>query len=275
VIPSRFLVITYLCAAVMVAVIIDHTRTAVDRRSAAGSNPSTASASANPSLARWPNAGSVAGVIVALIALLPIAAYYRSAVPFTTRPVVVPTWFRTVAPHLSGRQVLLVFPLPFALRQSAMTWQAVEGMHYSMVGGGGPNGILSRAGKERAGQAYLGNASLAGGVQTVAPAEITAVRQALDGWGVTTVVIPDPSPLPIYEQVQSVRSLAVLITAATGQPPIHQAEAWVWSGVGRAGPAVIPPATTLASCVAGPQVGSLASIVSGIDCVLAARPTVP
>ena len=109
-----------------------------------------------------------------MIALAPIAWYYADGLPLTATPVVLPTWFRTVAPTLKGRQVLLVFPVPYELLQSAMTWQAVNGMNYSMVGGGGPGGIPPRAGKERVGQTYIGRFSISKGRQDATPPVVTA-----------------------------------------------------------------------------------------------------
>ena len=107
-------------------------------------------------------------------------------------------------------------------------------MHYAMAGGGGPE--HARAGAERDGQRYLGNISVSQSPQTITTDEITAVRQALDGWGVTTVVIPDPAHLPLYERLHLVRTTTLLITAATGRRPVHRADAWVWTGVDRVGP---------------------------------------
>ena len=115
---SRFVLFTYLCVAGLVGLTVDHCHTAWPGRPA------------------W-TAGLV-GTAVAAVALVPVAVYLTAALPFTTQPVLVPTWFRTVAPHLAGKQVLLVLPAPFAVSQSAMTWQAVNRMHYSMAGTGRP-----------------------------------------------------------------------------------------------------------------------------------------
>ncbi len=265
IIPSRFLLITYLCAAVMLGIIVDRTFRGVSRWITATPGDRHPAA---PAIARR-GAAAIAALMVAAIALGPIAGYFSSGVPLTAEPVVVPTWFRTAGPHLRGHQVLLVFPVPFALLQSAMTWQSVDGMSFSMVGGGGPGSLPSRAGNERAGQNYLGNVSIAGGPQGVTPQEVAAVRQALDGWGVTMVVIPDPDNLPIYERLHLVRTTAVLITAATGQPPIRQAGAWVWTRVNHAGPPVAASATRLTLCGAGPPGGSVASIQRSTACVVA------
>jgi hypothetical protein len=268
VIPSRFLVVTYLAAAVMLAVILDHVYAGTSRwQKARTARTREVGRPGVRSKSRF--VGALAGGLVAAVALVPIAVYYTAYLPLTVRPVVLPTWFRTVAPHLNSGQVILAFPVPFAFYQSAMTWQAVDKMQYAMVGGGGPNAMTERAGKERAGQVYIGNISVSnGGPEPITSREITAVRNALDGWGVTTVVVPDEPGLPVYERVHLVRSIAVLMTAATGQRPIRQAGAWVWTGVQHAGPAVLPPATTLNQCSAGPVGGTPASIERSTDCVL-------
>lgn len=268
VIPSRFLVVTYLCAAVLLGLVVDHTRGAIDRRVAGEPRPRRAGG--DGPWRRW--AGASAGVVVAAIALVPLGAYFTDGLPLTTQAVVLPPWFRTVAPRLEGRQVLLAFPVPFALLQSAMTWQAVDDMHYDMPGGGGPGSLLARAGPEREGQRDLGNLSISQSPQTITAEEITAVRKTLDGWGVTTVVIPDPAHLPLYERLHLVRTTALLITAATGQRPVRQADAWVWTGVDHAGAPLAPSAATLARCGAGPAVGSAASIDQAISCVVAGTP---
>lgn len=272
VIPSRFLIVTYLAVAVMLGLIVDHTRSAVDRQRAAALHAARPPVP-GPRRRERAGPGGLAGVIVAAVALVPIATYYAPGIPLAARPVVVPTWFRTVAPQLGGHQVVLAFPVPFALLQSAMTWQAEAGMHYAMVGGGGPDALPIRAGAERVGQTYIGNISISRSPQTITQSEITAVRQALDGWGVTMVVLPDPSHLPIFEQVHLVRTTALLMSVATGRPPIHQADAWVWSGVDHAGPAVHPSSGTLSRCGAGPAVGSPSSIANATACVLASTST--
>lgn len=260
VIPSRFGLVVYLCAAVMLGVVCDHTYAwvATGARSGVGSTPQAPTGRSV--------AGAVAGLLVAVIALVPIAGYFADGLPLTVTPVRAPLWFRTVAPHLPPHQVLVVFP--FAFRQSNMTWQAVDDLSFAMVGGGGPNSIPSRAGPERVGQQYLANISLSGGPQSIVDGEVVAVRSALDGWGVTGVVLPDPRGLPTYEQVFAVRDIVVLMTAATGQAPTYVASAWVWSGLAHAGPSSTLDPTALATCTVGPPIGSVASIQASAACAL-------
>jgi hypothetical protein len=207
-------------------------------------------------------------VVVSAIALVPIAAYYAPGLPFTTQTVAVPQWYRTVAPHLTDDQVLLAFPVPWAFQQSAMTWQAVAGMSFSMVGGGGPGSIPSRAGRERAGQAYIGNLSLTQTPGPVTPEQVAVTRRALDGWGVTMVVVPDTSRLPSYERLGNESYIAAVMTAAIGRAPVRQAGAWVWSGVNHAGPSVQATTTELSACAATHHPNTPAAVNRTTHCML-------
>ncbi len=162
IIPSRFLLLATLAAGVMLALIVDHTHGAVLRYAASRAERAPrpghrAAGRAESGVSRW--VAAVAGLAVAAVAIVPIAAYLAPTVPLAAQPVVLPTWFRTDAPHLHGHQVLLVFPVPNQVIESSMTWQAVDGMAYTMVLGGGPGGILARAGREQAGDAVIGTAS--------------------------------------------------------------------------------------------------------------------
>jgi hypothetical protein len=271
VIPSRFLVVTYLCTAAILGLVIDHARTAARGPEGGDSSTSTALGQGGPPSRgrRW--RGAVAGLTVGAVALVPWVTYFDGGLPLTVQPVALPTWFAQVAPTLRGHHVLLTFPVPFAGMQSAMTWQAVDGMTYSMAGGGGPDGLITRAGPEAPGQAILGDLSTAGPspkARSLSLDQVRAVRQALAGWGVTTVVLPDTTSLPSYVQLFQVRSIVVLITAATGQRPTRQAGAWVWNRVQGSEDRPLPPPARLASCGDGPAMGSVSSISQAAICVM-------
>jgi hypothetical protein len=175
---------------------------------------------------------------------------------------------------LSGHQVLLVFPAPFSGDQSAVAWQAVNGMHYSMVGEAGPGGVLARAKKKvRHGQSVIANGSSAiwPDLEALKTTDsVAAVRQALDTWGVTTVVVPDQRDLPKYDQTLSVTFAAALITAATGKAPIHQADAWVWTGVDKAPPPVLLTTTSFTQCTSGVASRGVSVIEDVAQCMLQA-----
>ena len=74
-------------------------------------------------------------------------------------------------------------------------------MRWAQAGGGGPVGQANRAGDARAGFEVLFEASLPlGRPPGPSSAALVAIRGALDQWGVTTIVVPDQSALPLYER---------------------------------------------------------------------------
>jgi hypothetical protein len=150
-----------------------------------------------------------------------------------------------------------------------MTWQVFAGMDYSMVNQGGPGGAPFRLGREANGATILDRLSYRfGPPPTVTRSDIVAVRRALSGWGVTTVVLPDQNELPPFDQVPSVTTVAALITAAIGRPPIWQANAWVWTTVnGPASPAYTSESQFL-RCTAGAAAGKGGSVHAASACVL-------
>ncbi|MGO8871037.1 MAG: hypothetical protein ACLQPH_06465 [Acidimicrobiales bacterium] len=285
IIPSRFLAVIYLALGVMVGLVVDHAYAAV--RGGRQEAPSRPHARRPTSTAgrgrRW--LAAAAATAVAAVAVVPVAAYLAESTPATVQPVVLPTWFRTVAPRLEGHQVLLVYPLPNQVIESAMAWQAVDGMDFTMVGGGGPGAVLQRAGKERAGLAVIGTSSFSFSRQTFAAGDEITVRDALDGWGVTMVVIPDEPGLATYDRVTSVPYAVALMTAATGQAPVRQQGAWVWTGLTHAGAPVHPTVEAFSQCVAAatppigapepPPAAAEAATAAVATCVLSAPSTGP
>ena len=118
VIEQRFMAIGFLAAAIMLAVILDRVH-----RLAAGL------AGRRGRVRRRPVSPSC-----------PWRVTFGARLPFTMRPVILPRWYTEVAPTLPPGRVLLSYPAPFSGIQSAMAWQAVNRMHYSQAGGGGPAG---------------------------------------------------------------------------------------------------------------------------------------
>ncbi len=229
VIEQRFMVVGFLAAAVMLAVILDRVHA-----SAPG----------------WRGAGGA--LAAACVALVPMAATFGPRLPFAMRPVILPRWYTAVAPTLPAGRVLLSYPPPFSGIQSAMAWQAVNGMHYSQAGGGGPQGVARRAGPARPGFEVLGALAFGAGSTQPAgsPAQFAAVRHALATWGVTTVVIATDPAAPLVQQGRDPTYAAAFMTAALGRPPTVEAGAWVWNHVELGlPPALQVGAGTLASCV--------------------------
>jgi hypothetical protein len=262
IIPSRFLVVTYLCLAAMLGLVVDHVRRAVLDRSAAGEG--AGAGRADRSIA------AAVGLAVAAVGLVPVASYLAPTVPMVTQPVRAPTWFTTVAPHLPSHQVLLVFPVPYQVIESAMAWQAVVGFPYDMVGGGGPGGVIERTGAERPGAEAIGRASFSFTGQHLRTGDVAASRAALVGWRVDTAVLPDQPGLPAYDRVTSVPYTVAFMTAVTGRRPARVAGSWVWPNASNGlptGPGPSPAAVD--ACVTTGSAASPAALERVAACVLA------
>jgi dolichyl-phosphate beta-glucosyltransferase len=210
VIEQRFMLIGFLAAAAMLAIICDHVRDAV------------------PVV----GVGDALGLAVAAAALVPVAATFAPVLPFTMEAVALPRWYATVAPTLPPGRVLLSYPAPFSGIQVSMAWQAIDAMSYSQAGGGGPEGVPSRAGAAREGFEVL--AHLAFSVNTPqpsgTPAQLAAVRQALAVWQVNTVVIAPQPGSSFLLQGRDPTYAAAFMTAVLGRAPHISAGAWVWDG---------------------------------------------
>ena len=259
IIPSRFLLVTYLSLGAILAMVVDHARAAVVARRTPVDGAGAA---------RW---GAVAGVGVAAVGLVPVAAYLSPTVPMVTQTVRSPTWFSSVAPHLPDGTVLLVFPVPNQVIESAMAWQATAGFPYAMVGGGGPGGVIERTGVERPGADAVARASFSFTGQRLRPGDVVATRKALVRWGVDEAVLPDQPGLPAYDQVTSVPYTVAFMTAVTGRAPHLQARSWVWDHAASdlpTGPGPTPSA--VAACEALGVGGSPAALGREATCVLAA-----
>lgn len=252
IIPGRFILLAYLSVGLLVAIAADSVAGRLRRETTPRLVPLI-----------------VASALLA-VALLPPLSYLAPTLPLATQRVVLPTWFERVAPRLPSNQVLLILPAPFALIESSMAWQAVNQMHYSMVGGGGPDGVLQRAGIEKAGQRVVAEASFDFEPVHYRPTDIAAVRRALDGWGVTRVVIPDQPDLPAYDKIASVTAAAALMTAATGALPTWQASAWVWLVDRSTPPPHLLTSQEFSSCVAGRAVRGVVAVTGATSCVLGA-----
>ncbi len=210
VIVQRFMAVGFLAAAVMLAIVLDHLHAwAPDWR------------------------GLVSAVVVAAVALVPMAVTFGERLPFAMTRVILPRWYTEVAPTLPAGRVLLSYPAPFTGIQSAMAWQAVDRMHYSQAGGGGPQGTEARAGAAAGGFRVLTELTLNYDrpSPTGTPAQYAAVRQALRVWKVDSVVVSTDPAAPFLQQGQDPVYAAAFMTATLGRLPRLQAGAWVWENV--------------------------------------------
>jgi hypothetical protein len=252
IIEQRFMAVGYLAAAVILAVILERVRRL---------------------LPQWRGAlGSLSALAVAAVALVPMGLVFGDRLPFAMQAVTLPRWYTQVAPTLPGGRVLLSYPAPFSGLQSAMAWQAVNRMHYSQAGGGGPQGVEARAASAKAGFRVISVLDFGVGVREPAgtPAQYAAVRHALAVWQVNTVVIATDPAAPRVEQGHDPTYAAAFMTAALGRRPTIQAGAWVWDNVqlGLTKPLVLQPGT-LATC-AGAAEGTqmiFRATMQVVDCV--------
>jgi hypothetical protein len=266
ILPGRFVAVTTLCAAVMLAIIVDRAR-----GSAAELLPRIAGrrwARRSPALTGV--VASLAALGVAAVGTVPIGTAVVGKVPLTVQPIRLPRWFADAAPRLPPGQVVLAYPAPFSGVQAPMAWQAVDSLHFAMVGGGGPAGIPARAGAERPGLEVLSAASLSlSGPPSGTTSNVDAVRRALAGWGVTMVVVPDPSGLPRYDQGTSPETALGLFTAAIGRRPELRDDAWVWAGVQSPAPQLAVTPLAFTRCTTGGLIpaGARQDVP---DCIIAA-----
>ena len=233
IVPVNITAIVDTCVAILLALVIDRTRRSARLRSGGGR-------------------GTAAALAVAAAALVPLVVALWPNIPMTVRPVVVPAWFTSRAPRLGSHLVVLPYPAALGGIESSMAWQASEGLTFSMVGGGGPGIVPSRAGPERPGFNVLARASLPLSPPPMpTSANLHAIRQALAGWGVTTVVVPEQSDMPSYNSGRPVPYAVGLFTAALGQPPMLESKAWVWNNVRHAPSAMAVSPSDFAACIGG------------------------
>ena len=269
---ARFFAATTLCAAALVAVVVDRTHEAA----AAGLRRAVTRLSERhaplPAAAVRSALAAVVALAVAAVATVPMASALADNVPLTVASVMVPRWFADVAPHLPAGQVVLAYPPPVT-GGSAMTWQAVDSLHYAMATGAGPESIPARAGRERAGLDVITSASeIFSTPKPATAANVEAVRRALAGWGVTVVVVPDPRLLvPRYDRTSSTAAALGLFTAALGRPPRWRDDAWVWSDVTAPGPRLPIATGAFNRCATMPLVRHGSHLVVP-DCVVASSP---
>jgi hypothetical protein len=264
IIPARFMIVTTLCAAGAVAIVTDraHGSLVVGLRRLAGAGRSRFARVGIPVLSATVAAG------IAAVAVVPLASAEATNVPLTAQPEHLPAWFSDAGTKLGSGQVVFAMPAPFTLYESVMAWQAIDLLRYSIAGGGGPEGIPARAGSERKGFEVLSAASFAlGGPPKATQSNVSAVRAALAGWGVTIVVYPDPSTLPAYDHGTSPAVALGLLTLAIGRTPQFVDDAWVWSDVRTPGPQLYVSPSGFEHCTqsgtaAGPVLSTVPACVA-------------
>ena len=257
IVEVRFVLVADLCVAVLAGLAVDHAHTALLARSGAGAGGGRR----RSDVLGW--------ALVGLVALPTVVVLWPN-LPLTTRAVVLPTWYARRGPAQPLGTVVLAYPVPSSGLQSSEAWQAVNDMAWAQASGGGPQGQPFRAGAARPGFEVLSAASLPlGPAPLPTPAALTAVRQALRLWRVTTVVVPDQPGLPAYEQGRGGHYASGFFTAALGSLPTHVDGAWVWAAVGAAPPPAPVAPIDFARCTTGTVADSVDPLAVP-TCVLAA-----
>jgi hypothetical protein len=234
----------------MVALIVDHSRSGALEwlRRGREALPAAAAPRRGRVSPRW-GAGAAA-LAVTLAALGPVVAVLAPNLPLTVQPVTVPHWFESAARHLPPGEVLLTYPFASADSQTAIPWQAIGGMHFQMVGGGGPAGTVARAGRNKTAFNVLSTASVAlGPAPSPTLANLEAVRVAMRNWGVSMVVVPDDTGLATFQKGRGTDFGVAFFTAVLGGAPLRQDDAWVWPQAERRPPPVSIRETSFDACL--------------------------
>ena len=145
--------------------------------------------------------GTTVASALAVVMLVPTAVALWPNVPLTTRAVVLPRWYAEVGAEPPSGQVVLSYPA--SLLGSAVVPGLAGGQPDALrprPEAAVPRASVGRAGRARAGFEVLVQASLPlGPPPAPSRSNLTAIREALDVWGVTTIVVPDEPELPLYD----------------------------------------------------------------------------
>ena len=235
VIPNSFSVVTILVAALLLSISTDAWwHLARHRRSGERSRRFTL------------GVGAILAAVAGLT-LVPAATAY--AVPFTVQAAHTPEWFRTAAPRLPAGTVVVAYPFPGPTTQQAMGWQAIDAMHFRLVGG--YDVVPGRDGRHSAWLTRPVGATLLLDelsepllpLPLMSGANVMEIRGALHRWHAQDIVVTHIGRAPLYA--------AAYLTAVTGRLPVYEHRAWVWYGLGDHPPTTITPAAFHRCLLAG------------------------
>ncbi len=229
--PGRLVAFSYAGAAIMVAVIVDRLWNGggqfMSRRPHALSvenGPRAGTSYRNKAAVRR----HVLAIAAGAVAIIPLAQSY-SSVPYVTTRRGEPTWFTRQAPHLPTSSVLLTLPYPSGRVPDAMDWQAMGGMHYSLVGAyakvPGSNGQVDYTGRPGSADEILSSLTTdIGPLPAATPANLAVVRHALAQRHVSAAVVAGETRSPSYA--------AGFLTAVLGRTPRYSGGVWYWKHIG-------------------------------------------
>jgi len=225
--PQRFLVVTFLAAAVLLALVTNHVHGWVSGDAVGGGRAAVAR--------RRRARATLAGAGVLAVALVPIVEAYAPVLPFTVQTVPVPQWAQEISARGGPSPSVLTFPVASQHSQPPLAWQAVTGLQWSLVGGGGPaSSPTVLATPQNTGYRVLVALSDPNdAVPLATAANVTAVRRQLARWDPSLLVIPMNPMLPSAEAAVSPRYAVSFLTAVLGRVPRVVAGSWQWALPGR------------------------------------------
>ncbi|HEY8080793.1 MAG TPA: hypothetical protein VIE15_01805 [Acidimicrobiales bacterium] len=181
---------------------------------------------------RWRKgvAGAAIAVVIGAACVTPFVLNATRGLPYSASRVWEPLWYTRNADALSPREVILGFPF-FNTSADLLAVQALHSMHYSIVGGTGPEWIDARQGAQEPGYRVIEAISSTAvrpvlGTQST-PAERVALRDALAGWGVTLIVLPVNRGPNTSVVARPPAELKAWLSTVLGPPRLADA-AWVW-----------------------------------------------
>ncbi len=171
------------------------------------------------SAALWSVVVTAAGAAL----LIPIASSYTF--PLVMHPEPVPAWFEQTAPRLPDGTVVLAVPYPASPSVDAMAWQAVDTLHFRLVGGYADTPLAD--GRSAWAHSPTGPTLILDALSNplfappeANPSTIATLSHALTGWHVQVVVVTNRAARP--------RQAVALLSEAVGRAPLRQQGAWVW-----------------------------------------------
>jgi hypothetical protein len=173
--------------------------------------------------------GVVLAAAVGAACVLPFVLNASHGLPYAASTVWEPQWYQRNADRLPPGEVLLGFPY-FTTSADLLAVQALHSMHYSIAGGTGPEWIDARQGAETPGYRVLKQVAsvwLRPNLPPATPAQASAFRAALAGWGVTLVVVPFAKGPNTSPAARPPADVAAWLRPVLGAPVVQDA-AWVW-----------------------------------------------
>jgi hypothetical protein len=169
-------------------------------------------------------------LVVGAACMTPFVLNAVNVLPYPASTVWEPLWYQQTAAELPPGQVILGFPF-FNTSGDLLAVQALLGMRYAVVGGGGPESVANRQGAERL--AYedltrLASRHIAPVIpETTSPSRRLEVRLALAEWGATYVVVPMAKGPNTSNDARSPSDIEGWLATILGPPQVQDA-AWVW-----------------------------------------------